>query len=110
MVTNPEVESKSEPEIAVDGLDGARQLDLDPAHLEEFFVELEKVIKENVIPPGMWARGFVDKIGIDTAKMIVDNVPVDSVIDLARQNESSVIVTRDGQQFVRKVWSEVASM
>lgn len=80
-----------------------------PEFLQEAFTELEDAIKGGIVPPGLWARGFMAKVGDDLAKAIVKGVTVDQLVEKARENPTSLIVTRDGQQFLHKVWAEIES-
>ena len=80
-----------------------------PEYMEEFFKEMESAIQGGIIPPALWARGFESKVTPELAKLIATSIPVEKIVEKASENPTSAIVTRDGQNYLRKVWAELAA-
>lgn len=86
-------------------------LNLNPEHVAEFLQELEGAIRQGVVPPGLFARGFIERVGAQNARSVVSSLSPESLVQVvqAQENgESTAIATRDGQRYVRELWSAVA--
>jgi len=90
----------------------APQIDLNPEHVGEFLQELEKAIRTGLIPPGLFAAGLIDKIGADTARVLLSTITPEQITEMVQAQEnggSTAIATRDGQRYLRELWSAAQS-
>jgi hypothetical protein len=88
-------------------------LDLQPEQVGEFLQELENAIRGGIIPPGLFAQGFIGRVGADVAKSLVGQISPDLITQMVQSQEagaSMAIVTRDGQRYLRDLWAEVARL
>lgn len=83
---------------------------LPPQAVGEFFQSLENAVRERVIPPEMFAEGFISRVGPEVAAAVAQQVSAEQIIETARQatDGQSRIVTRDGQRYVQQMWQHVA--
>jgi hypothetical protein len=75
-----------------------------------FIDQLEAAIRDGVVTPAMFARGFVEQATPQTAREIVARVTPDELfakLDSMAEGKQTAIMTRDGRAYVRAVWAEV---
>lgn len=86
----------------------AQSVDVKPEHFAQFLQELEIAIRGGVVPPGMFARGFIDKVGKQNAVALLGMFTPDALVasvQAQEQGSSTAIVTRDGQRYVQELWA-----
>lgn len=86
------------------------QINVKPEQIAEFLQELEGAIRGGIIPPGLFAQGFIDRIGADNARGLMQVFTADSLIATVQEQDASggtAIVTRDGQRYVRELFQSV---
>lgn len=77
---------------------------------EQFISQLDQIIRDDVIPPSMFAQGFLEQVGPQQAYVLLQQISADMFIELIeKQGKGAAITTRDGKQYVRAVWQEVAN-
>ncbi len=81
--------------------------------MRHFITQLEQAINSGIVPPEMFAKNFVQAVGIEQATGLLNQLPADRFLTMIEQlagDRMTVITTRDGRQYVRLVWSEAAKM
>lgn len=95
---------QSSPEAAAAPEPTATQLE---EGLLQFIDQIDKAIRaDGLISPAVFAKNFVDAVGIEQAEKLLQQLPADKFIELVPQGKGAAITTRDGRQFVRAVWTE----
>jgi hypothetical protein len=78
-----------------------------------FLDELSKAVPPNgVVPPDMFARGFLEQVGPDITRTLLENIHPEQIFAMIEdrdQKQWRVIVTRDGQRYTREVWAAAAA-
>lgn len=103
----PVVQSAPAPSSA-----GGGNVEITQEQMTEFLGALNEYSSQSV-PVGLFAKGFVDKVGADVARDLMTKVkPADiiNVIAAADQDEQSYLLTASGRKYVTDLWSEVGKL
>jgi hypothetical protein len=77
-----------------------------------FLDELSKAVPPSgVVPAGAFARGFIERVGPDITRALLQNIQPEQIFSMIEdrdQKQWRVIVTRDGQRYTREVWAAAA--
>lgn len=85
------------------------ELQITEENLLLFIAQLDKAIREDIVPPTMFAQQFFQMVGPDTTRILLERISPEKLFELAEQADTS-ITTRDGQAYVRKVWAAAKTL
>ncbi len=88
-------------------------IELSEEQVMGFVSRLDEVIASGIVPPQAFAQGLVEQIGKDSARAIIASADPEQLVNGLAQmpgSNKSAIVTREGRDYVQKLWGEVAKL
>jgi hypothetical protein len=88
------------------------QVEVSAEAINEFVEELETAIRGGLIPPSVFAKSFVERVGPEETRVILSKISPDQFVDGTIQagGQQSAIVTRGGRAYVEELWVEAKKL
>jgi hypothetical protein len=109
----PQITASPSGSVHVQATPGGPSVEITQGDVAEFMGELEQAIRSGIIPPGMFARALIERIGADKARVVMQVITPQNIVQAITSEEggsATMIVTRAGQQYVQELWAEASQV